>query len=63
LIDDLPEEDQLAISAVVGTPVLLNKYERDGRAELQERKARTILLNGVGWTSRKTPATGEVFFS
>jgi hypothetical protein len=34
-IDDLPEEDQRAISAVVGKPVVLNKYERDGRAELE----------------------------
>jgi hypothetical protein len=34
-IDDLPEEDQRAISAVVGQPILLNKYERDGRAELE----------------------------
>jgi hypothetical protein len=31
--------------------------------ESTERKARTILLHGVGWTSRKHPATGEVFFS
>ncbi len=36
-IDDLPEEDQRAISAVVGKPILLNKYERDGRAELEFR--------------------------
>ena len=34
-IDDLPEEDQRAMSAVVGKPILLNKYERDGRAELE----------------------------
>ena len=34
-IDDLPEEDQRAISAVVGKPILLNKYEGDGRAELE----------------------------
>jgi hypothetical protein len=34
-IGDLPEEDQRAISAVVGKPILLNKYERDGRAELE----------------------------
>ena len=34
-IDDLPEEDQRAISAVVGKPIILNKYERDGRAELE----------------------------
>jgi hypothetical protein len=34
-IDDLPEEDQLAISAAVGKPIILNKYDRDGRAELE----------------------------
>jgi hypothetical protein len=34
-VDDLPEEDQRAISAVVGKPILLNKYEGDGRAELE----------------------------
>jgi hypothetical protein len=34
-IDDLPAEDQRAILAVVGKPILLNKYERDGRAELE----------------------------
>ena len=34
-IDDLPEEDQRAISAVVGKPIILKKYERDGRAELE----------------------------
>ena len=34
-IDDLPEEDQRAISAVVGKPIILKKYQRDGRAELE----------------------------
>jgi hypothetical protein len=34
-IDDLPEEDQRAISKVVGKPITLNKYQRDGRAELE----------------------------
>jgi hypothetical protein len=34
-IDDLPDEDQRAISAVIGKPVTLNRYERDGRAELE----------------------------
>jgi hypothetical protein len=31
--------------------------------ENTERKTRTILLNGAGWTARTTPAKGEVFFS
>jgi hypothetical protein len=34
-IDDLPEEDQRAILAIVGKPIILNKYERDGRAALE----------------------------
>ena len=35
LLDDLPMEDRLAISEVVGKPVVLNEYDEDGRAELQ----------------------------
>ena len=34
-IDDLPDEDQWAISAMVGKSTTLVKYERDGRAELE----------------------------
>jgi hypothetical protein len=34
-VDDLPEEDRRAISGVVGKPITLSKYERDGRAELE----------------------------
>jgi bifunctional UDP-N-acetylglucosamine pyrophosphorylase/glucosamine-1-phosphate N-acetyltransferase len=34
-IDDLPLEDQRAISEVVGKPITLNRYEEDGRAELE----------------------------
>jgi hypothetical protein len=33
-LDDLPEEDQIAIRAAVGKPVKLNGYE-DNRAELE----------------------------
>jgi len=33
-LDDLPEEDQRAISAVVGKAVKLLGYDQDGRAEL-----------------------------
>ena len=32
------------------------------RPEIAERKATTILLNEVGWTPRKNPAEGDVFF-
>jgi len=35
LLDNLPVEDQKAISEVVGKPVLLNEYDEDGRAELE----------------------------
>jgi hypothetical protein len=34
-LDGLPDEDQRAISAMVGKPIMLNKYDRDGRAELE----------------------------
>lgn len=34
-LDNLPVEDQRAISEIVGKPVLLNGYTTDGRAELQ----------------------------
>jgi len=34
-IDDLPDEDQRGISAMVGKPIMLNKYDRDGLAELE----------------------------
>ena len=35
MLDDLPSDDQQAITAVVGKPILLTKYEEDGRAELE----------------------------
>ena len=35
LLDGLPEEDQRAISAIVGKPLLFLGYEDDGRAELE----------------------------
>lgn len=35
LLDDLPPEDQEAIQAVVGKPVLFNEIDQHGRAELQ----------------------------
>lgn len=34
LLDDLPQEDQNAIVAIVGEPVLLVEYGEGGRAEL-----------------------------
>jgi hypothetical protein len=34
-VDDLPEEDQRAISAVVGTAILLVGFDDIGRAELE----------------------------
>jgi hypothetical protein len=35
LVDDLPLEDQRAIRAVVGKPVVLVEYDECGRAELE----------------------------
>ena len=34
-LDDLPADDQEAISKAVGKPITLNGYEDDGRAELE----------------------------
>jgi hypothetical protein len=34
-LDDLPKEEQRAISARIGRPIMLMRYERDGRAELE----------------------------
>jgi hypothetical protein len=34
-LDDLPPEDQEAISKAVGRPITLKGYEADGRAELE----------------------------
>ena len=34
LLNGLPQEDQKAIAAIVGKPVLLVEYDEDGRAEL-----------------------------
>jgi hypothetical protein len=34
-LDDLPEEDQQAIAAVVGTPIRLRGWDDIGRAELE----------------------------
>jgi len=34
-LNGLPEEDQKAISAIVGVPVRLSGYDEDGRLELE----------------------------
>ena len=34
-LDDLPREDQNAISAIIGKPVLFNEIDECGRAELE----------------------------
>lgn len=35
LVDGLPKGDQKGISEIVGKPIRLNKYDEDGRAELE----------------------------
>ena len=35
LLDGLPEQDQMAISAIVGKRILFVGYDEDGRAELE----------------------------
>jgi hypothetical protein len=48
-LDDLPEEDQLAIAAAVGKPVQLNEFDENGRTELEftdnEGISHTIWIN------------------
>lgn len=34
-VNDLPQEDQLAISGMVGKTIRLNRYTDDGRVELE----------------------------
>ena len=34
-LEDLPKEDQVAISGVVGKAIMLKGYDEDGRAELE----------------------------
>jgi hypothetical protein len=34
-LDDLPSDDQKAISSALGKPVRLNEYDENGRAELE----------------------------
>jgi len=39
MLDDLPTEDQQAITEAVGKPILLTGYDEDGRAELEVQDA------------------------
>jgi hypothetical protein len=43
LLNDLPIEDQQAISEIVGKPILLNDYDDDGRAELEFRDSSGVI--------------------
>jgi hypothetical protein len=43
LIDGLPQEDQEAITAIVGQPVLLLEYDEAGRAELEFTASRGVI--------------------
>jgi len=42
-LDDLPEEDQVAINAAIGKPVLFNELDEHGRAELEFRDSKGII--------------------
>jgi hypothetical protein len=35
MLDDLPAEDQEAITEIIGKSILLVEYDEDGRAELE----------------------------
>jgi hypothetical protein len=43
LIDGLPEEDQKAITEIVGKPVLLESFDDDRRAELRFVDSRGVI--------------------
>ena len=38
-LDDLPQEDQVAISGMIGVPISLVGYDEDGRAVLEFAEA------------------------
>jgi hypothetical protein len=42
-LNDLPIEDQRAISEIVGKPVRLNEYDVDGRAELEFKDSSGVI--------------------
>jgi hypothetical protein len=46
-VDDLPPSEQIAITKVVGTPVLLLRYDEDGRAELEFRDEESGTIHSV----------------
>ena len=50
LIDGLPQEDQNAITAIVGKPVLLVGYHEDGRAELDFEDPFDVRTDGSSHT-------------
>jgi hypothetical protein len=43
LLDGLPPEDQEAISAAIGKPVVLTEYDEDGLAELEFTDAQGVI--------------------
>jgi hypothetical protein len=50
LLDGLPEDDQRAIRAMVGKPVMLVGYDDDGRAELFFQDPFTVQAHGYSHT-------------
>jgi len=46
-MDDLPRSEQIAITKVVGSPVLLLGYDEDGRAELEFTDTRSGVIHSV----------------
>lgn len=61
-LDNLPQEDQRAISAVVGKRVRLDEYDEGGRAELEfkERNNSLHLLEAKIRKTRKTRTEGRL---
>lgn len=61
-LDNLPQEDQRAISAVVGKRLRLDEYDEGGRAELEfkERNNSLHLLEAKIRKTRKTRTEGRL---
>lgn len=52
-LDDLPQADREAISAIIGAPVSLVGYDEDGRAELEFTVAARPGHHGTIWIDAK----------
>jgi hypothetical protein len=52
-LDDLPQEDQDAMTAIIGVPISLVGYDEDGRAELEFAEAARPGYHHTIWVDAK----------